>query len=90
MDIVDNLPTKDLLSISSVSKNLHASVEPLLYRTISWDWDIVPVRRILRLLWTTLEQPRLAAHIQHVARLTSPEIKVDHGPWKPLPCDELE
>lgn len=62
-------------------------VQPLIYHTISWNWDKIPTRRILRLLRTTLKQPQLAGHIQHVAMLTRPEIKEDDDPWKPLPQD---
>lgn len=87
MDILDLLPIQDLLSISSVSKNLYDLVQPLIYRTISWNWDTIPTRRILRLLRATLKHPQLAAHIQHVAMLTSPEIKMDDDPWRPLPQD---
>lgn len=47
MGIVDLLSMKDLLSISSISKDLHALVESLLYRTISWNWGTVPMQRIL-------------------------------------------
>ena len=87
MRIVDFLPIQDLLSVSRVSNNLHDLAQPLIYRTISWSWDTIPTQRIFRLLRTTLKNPQLTAHIQHVAMLTSPEVKEDDDPWKPLPQD---
>lgn len=84
MDILDLLPTDDLFSVCSVSKVFHVSTKPFLYRTISWQWDVVPMIRILRLLRAILQNQELALHVHHVKIICSPDrlyIKVWEAPW---------
>lgn len=37
-----------------------------LYRTISWNWCRVPLKRILQLLRPALQHPGVASNIKHV------------------------
>lgn len=71
----------DLASISAVLRDLHASTLPLLYKNISWEWDSVPLARILPLLRKVIQNPDIALFIQHVA-LVSPQKNVEQHDWK--------
>lgn len=88
MCILDSLPIEDLLSVSYVSKGLHALVKPLIFRSITWTWDVVPMQSILRLLHTILQHNELALHIQHVKILCSPGRPYDMA-WK-APWHEMD
>lgn len=46
MRVVDHLNGDDLLLVSSVSRELHALVEPTIYQTISWTWNPIPLARV--------------------------------------------
>lgn len=54
MSILDFLDPNDVFSLSEVSQYFYLSNMPFLYREISWEWDAVPLARILRLLRTVL------------------------------------
>ena len=79
--ILDFLGPGDVLSLSAVSRDFYSSNLPFLYREISWEWDAVPLTRILRLLRTILQKPELASLIKDVT-LKSPQQNVDRNRWK--------
>ena len=81
MGILDFLGPGDVLSLSAVSRDFYSSNLPFLYREISWEWDAVPLTRILRLLRTILQKPELASLIKDVT-LKSPQQNVDRNRWK--------
>lgn len=68
LDYLDEL--SDLASISAVLRGFHALTLPLLYKTISWEWNSVPLSRILRLFRTVIKNPNLASFIQHLTHLS--------------------
>ncbi|KGO77731.1 hypothetical protein PITC_010010 [Penicillium italicum] len=61
------LPQRDLNSLLQVSRDTRVSAEPLLYRSIHWDWKEPPIYKILLLLRTISERPKLAHYIWHVS-----------------------
>lgn len=81
MGILDFLEPNDVFSLSAVSQDFYSSNLPFLYREISWEWDTVPLARILRLLRTVLQKPELASLIKDVT-LKSPQQNVDRNSWK--------
>lgn len=76
-NILDLLPVRDLISVSRTSAELNASAEPLLYRSISWEWDNVPIRRILQLLRAAWQRPERLLYVRHVSWLSSDQM----GEW---------
>lgn len=78
LDYLEEL--SDLATISAVSRDLHALTLPLLYKTISWEWDSVSLSRILRLLRTVIQNPNLAQFIQHITLLSARK-NVDQHNW---------
>lgn len=81
MGILDFLEPNDVFSLSAVSQDFYSSNMPFLYHEISWEWDAVPLARILRLLRTVLQKPELASLIKDVT-LKSPQQNVDRNSWK--------
>ena len=81
MGILDFLEPNDVLSLSAVSPEFYSSNIPFLYREVSWEWDAVPLTRILRLLRTVLQKPELASLIKNVT-LKSSQQNVDRNSWK--------
>ncbi|KGO63515.1 hypothetical protein PEX1_089760 [Penicillium expansum] len=67
LQILEYLPQQDLNSLSRATHDTRGSVEPFLYRSIYWDWKQPPVRKILLLLRTISERPKLAQYIRHVS-----------------------
>lgn len=55
---------------------------PFLYRNISFNWDPVPIRRILLLLRAVLQQPERISHIQHVSFMSHTQVDA-LDPWEP-------
>ncbi|PKY06973.1 hypothetical protein P168DRAFT_301990 [Aspergillus campestris IBT 28561] len=85
--IAEHLPQDDLPSLSLVSKDIRSTVEPLLYRKISWPWDEpVPTRRILRLLRTIMHRPELASQVYHLGLVSTQEV-FSSEPWTPPESD---
>ncbi|KAA8642703.1 uncharacterized protein ATNIH1004_009455 [Aspergillus tanneri] len=78
--VLDCLSVVELRQIALVSRGLSITVEPMLYRTISWNWDPVPIRPLLQLLQSILRHPRRAFHVQHV-RLMSNTLLDSATPW---------
>ena len=68
---------RDLRSVSRTSAELNASAELLLYRSISWEWDNVPIQRILQLLRAAWQRPERLLHVRHVSWLSSDQM----GEW---------
>ena len=80
ISILDLLSTEDLLSASYVCKGLHTMVKPLIFRTITWEWDKVsmqwlrcyaPFCSIMNYLGARLDIPRLASISDSCGRLSA-------------------
>lgn len=96
MTVLQYVSFEDRLSMSKTCKDLYVSAIPFLYRKISWDWVIPPLRRVLRLLRTIVSRPDLAALVREVriqssvcpwSKHRSPVGNVDWGsnwagPWE--------
>jgi hypothetical protein len=67
--VLEKLSFQDLLNVSITSRDLRASAEPYLYRSIHWDWRNPPLERILMLLRTIAERPYVADYIWHVTMM---------------------
>lgn len=80
MLILNHLKPGDVVAVSAVSQDLHGVALPFLYKHISWEWDSVPLTRILQLLRTVIQNPEYAMLIQHVT-LVSPQGHVDKNRW---------
>lgn len=79
--MLDFLPSKDIWSLLFVSKSSYALALPFLYRTISFEWNPIPIRRIILLCRAVFQYPDHASRIHHV-EFVSHE-KVDSlDPWE--------
>ncbi|KAJ5787676.1 hypothetical protein N7457_002666 [Penicillium paradoxum] len=67
LQILEYLPQRDLNTVSRISRDLHVSAEPFLYRSMHWDWKFPPLEKILLLLRSISERPELADYIWHVS-----------------------
>ena len=81
MHVLDYLSSGDLAPVSLVSRALHTSVQPVLYHTISWNWNPIPRYRVLQLFRTILEDPGLAQQIKQVSILSG-QPESCFGPWE--------
>jgi hypothetical protein len=64
--VLENLSFEDLFNASLASRDLRASAEPYLYRSIHWDWSDPPLEQILMLLRTIADRPYIANYIRHL------------------------
>ena len=65
------LSSRDISSVSRTCQSLRASTEYLIYRDIVWNWtSVLPLRRLLHLLWTILRRPDLTSLVEHVSLLS--------------------
>ncbi|KAE8360701.1 hypothetical protein BDV27DRAFT_37325 [Aspergillus caelatus] len=76
--ITDFLKPGDIVSVSAVCRDLHLSLRPLIYNRVSWEWETVPVERILQLLRTVLQNPKLALLIHHITIMSPPRNAILH------------
>jgi hypothetical protein len=72
LQVLDYLSQSDLLKVCRVSKELHASALPTLYRILDWDWctgpdQELPFLQLIKLLRTIHERPEISALIHHVS-----------------------
>lgn len=81
LHVLDYLSSGDLAPVSLVSRALHTSVQPVLYHTISWNWNPIPRYRVLQLFRTILEDPGLAQQIKQVSILSG-QPESCFGPWE--------
>ena len=81
MHVLNHLGSGDLASVSLVSRALHASVEPVLYRTISWNWNPIPRVQVLQVFRAILGNPGLALQIKQVSMLSA-QPESCFGPWE--------
>ncbi|CAI7651454.1 unnamed protein product [Penicillium glandicola] len=87
LQVLECLPKHDLNNLSQVSHDTRASAEPFLYRSIHWDWKQPPIRKIMLLLRTISEQPRLAYHVWHVS-LVWWDIELPHETEPSIPTGD--
>ncbi|KAJ5160586.1 uncharacterized protein N7482_007590 [Penicillium canariense] len=72
LKVLEFLPQRDVSTVSRQCKELHASAEPILYRSIDWEWcgsssSEPPFLSIVKLLRTVHERPEIAALVQNVS-----------------------
>lgn len=89
LGILEHLDPVDLPSLTLVSQSFYTYTQPLLYHTISWEWNTVRRVRILQLLRSILRNPELTLYIKHVDMLSA-ENRSSHGKWEDLRVNETD
>ncbi|KAJ5473836.1 hypothetical protein N7475_003402 [Penicillium sp. IBT 31633x] len=67
LQILEYLSQRDLYNLSLTSRDIRASAEPFLYRSIHWDWKYPPFEKIMLFLRSISERPELADLVWHVS-----------------------